>query len=208
MKLKMYSIVALCVAVICFSSCGENNSKGGQEIVTDTTEATKNTEVTDIVETKGETATGKLTLINESGIPGLFVLSVEVNGEEQGFNFVGDGNALNSLLNKDVVVNYVNEEALNVLDIVAEKTSIIGEWGAIHVNGGLPLKAWKTVDGVLSATELSGDLPSKFSVKRSDGSQVEFTDFVKQGHLDANGKEVTVYYSTFVRKVASGVVAK
>ncbi|MEQ9301911.1 MAG: hypothetical protein RIF33_25245 [Cyclobacteriaceae bacterium] len=104
--------------------------------------------------------------------------------------------SLNELIGETVMVSYkISHANINVYEIVPEGQE------ASDVNPD-----WKTTSGTLQGAQYaSGDLPDEVYIVREDGSEFRFETFINSRTIEANGKNVTTYYSSRETKTITSI---
>ncbi len=141
---------------------------------------------------------GRVVAIEDGAYP-MYSITIDFSRAQMqrsmGFNIEEselDAQGLMALKGKEVEIYYTSELEHTMVDMVVDCESILGESAPDQLEDGT-----KELFGILSGAEsLSGDLPTEITITASDGGSVSLKEFVFDEMVQANGKEVTVYYIT------------
>ncbi|MFT4787180.1 MAG: hypothetical protein ACI8RL_002283, partial [Cyclobacteriaceae bacterium] len=95
-----------------------------------------------------------------------------------------------ALINKTVEIKYYDQVTMEEVDLYHNDASIYEDG---MVNSEEDKNKWEMIEGVINATDLSGDLPSEYTLTKADGSQIQITTFVLDKHIAISGEQVKVY---------------
>ncbi len=138
---------------------------------------------------------GLISELEEAGYP---LYNVTLSFPERGMSSNFSLNVESASLSHEIsmfrdqyaTIYYESEESNEVLDIIFNGRSLLGEY-APEDHDGL-----ENLTGVLrGASSVSGDLPGKLTVEGEDGT-LAFEYFVDEATMTANDQQVTVYYYT------------
>jgi len=140
---------------------------------------------------------GIISNIEDSGYP-MFIITIEFPERQMTLDFnlnieaiSLDMGQLYELQNKYITFYYSSDEDNDIHDIFFNNSSLLGEY-AVDIDG------CKKIKGILSNadSETMSDLPDVFFVTDEEGYRVAFTYYITQKLVEANGKEITIYYSS------------
>lgn len=138
---------------------------------------------------------GIITSIEDSPYP-MFSIDVEFPERQTSASFSFnveesplDMEALMDFQEQYATIYYIIHESVDVFDIHANGTSLLGE------DTPESLEGLKVVEGILGgADHTSGDLPSEIYVEDEQGKRLTFEYFVSDVEMAMNGKHITIYY--------------
>lgn len=138
---------------------------------------------------------GMITDMEDAGYP-LYNVTIAFpeRGSSNNFSLNAEEAALSheasAYLEKYATIYYESEESTEVLDVIFNGQSLLGEY-APEDHEGL-----ESFTGILrGASSASGDLPSELKVEGED-STLSFEYFVDEPTMTANDQSVTIYYYT------------
>lgn len=152
---------------------------------------------------------GILTNVSETGIYGLWSITVKSDNEAKNFQY-------NNELSPEEKIGSPVEVAFRVIkekqeiDVLYPDTngftSIHGEDSGVKRNDGKIDSAWSKVEGIMIAEQLAGDTPAPYFVETDDGEKVRFEEFVYESYQARNGEQVIVYYRVVERMIATSIL--
>ncbi len=155
------------------------------------------------------TFNGILTNVSETGIYGLWSITVKSDNEEKRFQYDNELSPEDKV-GSPVVVEFSVREERSEIDVLYQDTngltSIYKEYSSVKRNDGKIDSAWNKVEGIMIAEHLAGDTPAPYFIETDEGEMVQFEAFVDENYQARNGERVIVYYRMEETVTATSIV--